>query len=799
MPKANEDAVPAGWMTRHPPIAATWQRNSRFRIRCPICLKSRSIPAATIGNETRCRACRAAIMPSPMLLARTPVWERFVGEDRRALGQSDLVGVNWAQRADLENRFPGLAGSRDGDRLLFASVDLANWTRKRVGYFRPLGAAFWLHLNGPLRKCFVHNSRVCCIAFSPDGRFLAAGTCTGAVHVWDVESGLLKVLYWENEDEESVDQLKYSTCGRFLGVVSSSDSKRSLRMRNARTFETVYTIPGVDGFTFSPDGIHLVVSRENEVFLCDVEGEGDQGTLLVRFSSLVGGFEFSPNGKNLVISGYDGSLAIFDVESGALYRSVNTTSEDFDGSLFTFPSDREQAAVIRWIDRIGFSPDGEFIAVGIAPTAELQCWSIASGWRLWSLQGGGENVAVSPDGKVVFAIDTHGKANLIAFDTGHLHEQLGQMGVREAARHPGSFSPDGNVIASSGMASSIVQVWDVSRKRVAATGPETPHKSAVYTIEFGPTGEYAATVDIECGDILLWELPRSVAPKSKNVGHHQGATCLAFSQDGEYLASGGVSGTVKLWPLKSDSSASEDAIKGLGCVQRVSFSAGGKLVAVDRDGARITSYNTQNKEVWQEELKQPDDKEWTTRILTNFESRLKFTAPTGEMPSCHFEAAAFSRDGRTVAGVCEYGFLLRCVLLWNVSDGCLRPLQKSDQFNWDAVITISPNGRVVATATAEGDVSLWSVQSGRHRKTLASPGQTMQNLCFSGEGRLMIGQTGLGICVWEVATGELIAYAGLANPTGLAATAYGRPVIAVGSGDGNVWFFRLPVRRESDN
>ena len=74
------------------------------------------------------------------------------------------------------------------------------------------------------------------------------------------------------------------------------------------------------------------------------------------------------------------------------------------------------------------------------------------------------------------------------------------------------------------------------------------HESAVYSVAFSPDGQYLAT-STKDGFVRLWRA-KTGQELRKWHAHEENATCVQFSPDSRYLASGGWDEKVKVWDVE---------------------------------------------------------------------------------------------------------------------------------------------------------------------------------------------------------------------------------------------------------
>lgn len=232
--------------------------------------------------------------------------------------------------------------------------------------------------------------------------------------------------------------------------------------------------------------------------------------------------------------------------------------------------------------------------------------------------------------------------------------------------------------------------------------------SAVLASAGGNTEDFA---------IHLWDVANG-----QSIGRLDGHTGIvwgvAFSPDGQMLASVSSDATAKIWAWRDGTLLQSLDLPGE--VVSVSFSPDGQILAVG--GVDEPLGDVQNAAIW-------------TFFVGTWNPLLKFPE------YWNITALAYSPDGRFLVG----GGTSRNVQVWRTSDGTsLFTLNHPHQV-LDAAI--SPDGSTVVTATCqvtvgdectEGAVWLWNLSNGRLIDRLRHFPDTVESVTFSVDGSSLI-------------------------------------------------------------
>ncbi len=153
---------------------------------------------------------------------------------------------------------------------------------------------------------------LCGMAFSPDGKVLASGHSQGAIHLWDPGDG--KHLAALEEPGGALYQLAFSPDGKLLAAGRDGGTVQLWEVRTTKLLNTVRIGTGaVYCVAFSPDGQTLAFGGEEQaVCLWDVPANKPGDTLFGQRSP-VRCLAFAPDGRTLVEAGDDKEVLVRDV------------------------------------------------------------------------------------------------------------------------------------------------------------------------------------------------------------------------------------------------------------------------------------------------------------------------------------------------------------------------------------------------------------------------------------------------------------------------------------------------------
>jgi WD40 repeat protein len=163
------------------------------------------------------------------------------------------------------------------------------------------------------------------VAFSPDGKILAAGGSDAAVWIWDVEKGK-EVRHWEAHPG-GVQALGFSPDGQTLATGGRDKLVRVWDLSGKEAAVLAGVRHAIRSLTFSPDGKVLVAGETGEHLFHvwelatrqEVRPPQRYGS---REGRAVAGLAFSPDGRRLATANWDGTVLLWDLWDPANWEAA---------------------------------------------------------------------------------------------------------------------------------------------------------------------------------------------------------------------------------------------------------------------------------------------------------------------------------------------------------------------------------------------------------------------------------------------------------------------------------------------
>lgn len=284
-----------------------------------------------------------------------------------------------------------------------------------------------------------------------------------------------------------------------------------------------------------------------------------------------------------------------------------------------------------------------------------------------------------------------------------------------------AFSPDGSELAySSGVGPLLV--WDLATRQSASPAIPSTTSNPPVQLAFSPGGTLA--VGLTSTDTYLYDAATKRLTGTLAAPGDLGVESLAFSPDGKLLATVSSGGTICVWDLATSSLAATVTVTEGVVADSVAFSPDSSLLAIADDS---------QTDVW--DLA-------TSRLAATLAN------PNGQGVAL----LRFSPDGTRLVVVAE-----GTIYSWDVATWQLAATQAGSGSEPAGAYALSPDGTLLAVADGDDNAAtVYSVATGRVVGRFSDPDNNpddpgMASVAFSPDGRELAAADENGnISLWEV-------------------------------------------------
>lgn len=498
------------------------------------------------------------------------------------------------------------------------------------------------------------------ITISPDSKTIATADYDG-IKIWDQMTGyLIKTI-----KTKFIYNLLYSADGKYI----ISKEGNIIHVRNSSTGEEISQYDFDDyggGFVLSKDGKNIIAFINEDIKLINIKTGNCEKTVIGNEGE-INCIKLNSQGSFFATGHENGKIIIWDANTFTKVLSIKGHSKrvlsvDYSPDGETIISGSEDEAIKFWnihngkevntintgskVRGIKYSPDGITIASrSTYPNYNIKLWDASTGAAIKTLESRIDPIvtlAYSADGKTIFSNNKIWKSQMVqnsypngkyngiirnnpfseiiaVLDKGNVllinkstNQELRTLkGNTEVYQI--EFSPDGtilatrdrntialwevqtgkkiieiekwNIVTSYSNANNLIavaspgsiQIWNLKTKQNTLTIPSAHLKSLAYS----PDGNTIAS-DSKDNKLKLWDSKNGKELQSKSFKYGDNINSLCYSPNGKIIASAHEANIIKLWDSKS-----LDEIKTLkghsGAVSKIVFSPDGKRIISGSD------------------------------------------------------------------------------------------------------------------------------------------------------------------------------------------------------------------------
>ena len=468
----------------------------------------------------------------------------------------------------------------------------------------------------------------------------------------------------------------------------------------------------VTNIAYSPDGQYLVSSGHysdgvynttfGELIIWELATGQVLHTILGHNGAIVDVI-YSPDGRFIASVGSDKTVKIVNAAAGELVQHFELASSSSDIEL-------------------AFSPDGQFLLIGMRSQQSLQLWDVNTGQHMRDFTGHEGNgyvwsVAFAPSGQQVVSGGEDDTVKIWDVNSGEtLHTLVGHVSNISAV----TYSPDGQFIIAGGSgkdyydsydsqdSDNSIKVWDAITGELVRTLDEQ-HTQGIMALAYSPDGNQLLSGDgerVNIWNVTTWDVVQTL------TRHNMVFYNPSYGADGKTIAFMSGDNSIRLWDVETNS-----------LLRTLNDNHNIKTMALSPDGTRLLSVGYYDRII----------KLWDATAQTSTPAIFEFTG----IDSIH--KAFFTPDGQSIISVDTDDH----IRLWNVNTG-----ESVRSFAVDSTVSMShstlstnalaPDGGSIATYShAEQTIKIWDVTTGNVIQTLSGLSRYPTDMTYSPDGQFI--------------------------------------------------------------
>lgn len=556
----------------------------------------------------------------------------------------------------------------------------------------------------PIMRFQGHSGWVVSLDFSPDGKTLASSSCDCTAKLWDVNTG--QCLHSLEEHQNEVWSVAFSPDGKTLATGCDDHKARLWNVATAQCLRVFREHNDcVLSIVFSSDGEELITgSHDTTVKLWDIKTDKCKRTFKGHKDG-VRSVSLSPNGQMIASSSNDRTIKLWNIKTGECLKVLEGHSNI--------------------VMSVTFCPQNNFLASS-SNGHKIRLWNISTGECLKVFHG---------HANAINSIAFNSQGNILASGSYDQSVKLWDINSNQCIKTWQGysnqalsviFSPDGKTLITGGQDRQI-RLWNLQTERVTKT--LGGHANWIFSVAFNPKYNVLASGSAD-KTIKLWNVNTGKMIKTL-TGHEAAIRSIAFSRDGQTLGSSGDDRTIRIWNISTGQTIK--VLEGHQAeIWSIAFSNDGKTLASASLDSTVKLWNVCDGDYFKT-LKEHESWVWSV---------------------------AFSSDDQTLVS----SSVDRTIRFWDITTGECKRILKED-IGHPQLVRFSQDGQIIASCNGEHNIRLWKVNTGKYFKTLQGHTALINSMAFSPDDLTLVSSSeDETIKIWNIQSGQCLKSLKAKNP-----------------------------------
>jgi WD40 repeat protein len=436
--------------------------------------------------------------------------------------------------------------------------------------------------------------------------------------------------------------------------------------------------------------------------------------ILKGHSDRVTAVAVTPDGQRAVSASWDGTLRVWDLETGKELHILRGHSG--------------------MVNTVAITPDGGR-AISGSRDKTLKVWNIETGMMLGTLQGHSAYItaaAVTPDGQWVVSASCDNTLKVWGLETG---VELRTIKCSFDEVKAIAVTPDGRRVVSASKDHKItfddtLEVWDLESGKRLCTLPNRLH----YVLGLAVTPDGGRLISTSQDKTLkVWDLETNSELFSLS-GHNEWVSSVAITPDGQRAVSGSWDKTLKVWDLEKGTE--------LGTLPGHSSAVSG--VAVTMNGQQAVSVS------WDATLRV-----WNIPTRRDLIQGNRIESYALQPHPHSITAIAISPDGRKALSASYNDSTLK---VWDLSMSTEPVTLKGHSQDIQAVVVTSDGRNAISASTNDNTLKVWDLDTCVQLRSIGTKNHSVSSktMAVTPDGKRVVsisGSSPYSIKIWDIEKG----------------------------------------------